>query len=227
MMSRMKTPWMRLGGVAVLAGLTWLSVACSGADEPSADTTTDAGARDSHANDEHNEGSVSPLDDGSPPASDGSSAEAQGGQGPDAGPDAEQADDSSDAGGVPDVLDEVPSNVPDAADVPDAQPDSSVPLPEAGGGKPDVVPKCGNISCDCTFHGKKLWGKVQFVDVFPDVKVRIVPVFEDLRVQKVAYFPDSCGKWQEDDFPDLKVQIVDVFEDFTIRYVDFDPGVAP
>jgi hypothetical protein len=64
----------------------------------------------------------------------------------------------------------------------------------------------------CMFKGKKLYGKVQIVDYFPDIKVQIVDYFPDLKVQKVDYFPSSCGKWQfVDYFPDLKIQFVDYF----------------
>ncbi|HEY4242004.1 MAG TPA: hypothetical protein VGM88_19425, partial [Kofleriaceae bacterium] len=48
----------------------------------------------------------------------------------------------------------------------------------------------------CTFNGKKLYGKIQVVTSFPDVKVQEVSSFPDVKVQKVSSFPDSCGKWQ-------------------------------
>jgi len=84
----------------------------------------------------------------------------------------------------------------------------------------------GKIAADCTYNGKKLYGKIQFVNHFPDIKVKIVQHFEDLKVQKVNHFPDQCGKWLEvDHFPDLKVQIVEHFEDIKIKYVDHWPGL--
>ena len=48
----------------------------------------------------------------------------------------------------------------------------------------------------CTFKGKKLYGKIQIVTSFPDVKVQEVTSFPDLKVEKVSSFPDKCGKWQ-------------------------------
>ncbi len=103
-------------------------------------------------------------------------------------------------------------SAPDAAV--DRQPDRA----------PDVVANCGRIKCDCTFNGKQLFGKVQFVTSFPDFKVR-ESSFPDLKVQKVTAFPSSCGKWQEvTSFPDFKVQIVTAFEDFSIEYSSF-PGL--
>jgi len=70
-----------------------------------------------------------------------------------------------------------------------------------------------------------LYGKIQFVDSFPDVKVQVVTSFPDLKVQKVSSFADGPGKWQiVDSFPDYKVQVVDSFPDFKIQYVDSFPG---
>lgn len=78
----------------------------------------------------------------------------------------------------------------------------------------------------CTFKGKKLYGKIQFVKSFPDLKVQIVTAFPDLKVQKVNAFPDRCGKWQEvTAFPDLKVQLVTAFPDVKVQYVNAFPGV--
>lgn len=82
-----------------------------------------------------------------------------------------------------------------------------------------------NSSGNCHFNGKQLWGKVQFVTSFPDIKVQVVNSFPDLKVQMVNSFPDSCGKWQEtSSFPDLKVQIVESFPDIKIQYVNSFPG---
>ncbi len=84
----------------------------------------------------------------------------------------------------------------------------------------------GPVEKDCTFRGKKLYGRVQFVDSFPDIKVKIVDSFPDLKVKKVKAFADRCGEWQiVRSFPDLKVQIVDSFPDITIQYVDAFPGL--
>ena len=78
----------------------------------------------------------------------------------------------------------------------------------------------------CTFNGKKLFGKIQVVTAFPDVKVQVVTAFPDVKVQKVNAFPDKCGKWQMvDAFPDTKVQFVDAFPDVKVQYVDAFPGV--
>ena len=82
------------------------------------------------------------------------------------------------------------------------------------------------VGKDCVFKGHKLWGKVQFVDSFPDLKVQIVDSFPDVKVKYVDSFPDGCGKWQKtDSFPDLKVQVVDSFPDVKVQVVDSFPGV--
>ena len=83
----------------------------------------------------------------------------------------------------------------------------------------------GNVDSSCSYKGKRLYGKVQVVKHFPDLKVQVVRHFPDLKVQKVSHFPDSCGKWQfVDSFPDLKVQFVDSFPDVKIQYVNAFPG---
>lgn len=71
-----------------------------------------------------------------------------------------------------------------------------------------------------------IYGRIQFVDSFPDCKVKVVDSFEDMRVKIVDGFADDVALWQiVDSFPDYKIQIVDSFPDFTIRYVDSFPGV--
>jgi hypothetical protein len=78
----------------------------------------------------------------------------------------------------------------------------------------------------CTFKGFKLYGKVQFVESFPDFKVQIVNSFPDLKVQTVSTFPDGCGKWQTvSSFPDFKVQLVKSSPDLKIESVMTFPGV--
>ena len=78
----------------------------------------------------------------------------------------------------------------------------------------------------CTFKGKKLYGKIQIVTAFPDIKVQEVTAFPDVKVEKVNAFPDKCGKWQiVTAFPDTKVQIVTAFPDVKVQYVTAFLGV--
>ncbi len=88
------------------------------------------------------------------------------------------------------------------------------------------VPATGKISKgDCTYRGIKLYGKVQIVTSFPDIKVRVVSSFPDLKVQNVSSFPDRCGKWQfVRSFPDFKIQYVESFPDIEISMVNSFPG---
>jgi hypothetical protein len=72
----------------------------------------------------------------------------------------------------------------------------------------------------------KIYGRIQFVEHFPDYRVKIVEHFADLHVERVEHFADAPGKWQiVDSFPDYKIQLVDHFPDFTIKYVEHFPGV--
>lgn len=83
----------------------------------------------------------------------------------------------------------------------------------------------GPIDASCSCKGKKMYGKVQIVTSFPDVKVQIVNAFPDLKVQMVNSFPDKCGQWQiVNSFPDVKVQFVESFPDVKIQYVNSFPG---
>ena len=82
------------------------------------------------------------------------------------------------------------------------------------------------VDKNCTCKGMKLYGKIKFVENFPDLKIKFVENFPDLKVKIVQDFPDKCGKWQiVENFPDLKVQVVENFPDITIKLVDNFPGL--
>ena len=86
--------------------------------------------------------------------------------------------------------------------------------------------QAGKLDSKCSFKGKNLWGKVQLVTSFPDIKVQVVKSFPDLKVKKVKSFPNSCGKWQfVTSFPDIKIQLVNSFPDIKVEYVSSFPGV--
>jgi hypothetical protein len=98
-----------------------------------------------------------------------------------------------------------------------AGPRASVPVVSAG--KNPILP-------DCTLRGKKLFGKVQVVNSFPDLKVQIVEAFPDLNVEVVEDSPGRCGEWKmTNNAPELKVQFVTTFPDLKIKYVKSYPGV--
>ncbi len=84
----------------------------------------------------------------------------------------------------------------------------------------------GNISSNCTYKGKNLYGNVKVVDSFEDFKVKVVTSFEDIKVKPVTSFADSCGRWKfVNSFPDFTVKFVNSFEDFSIKYVDSFEGI--
>lgn len=80
---------------------------------------------------------------------------------------------------------------------------------------------------DCYYKGHRLYGRIQIVDSFSDVKVQIVNSFPDLKVKVVDSLPNKCGEWQiVTEFPDLKVQFVNSFSDIKIQYVQSFPGLT-
>jgi hypothetical protein len=82
------------------------------------------------------------------------------------------------------------------------------------------------VDGSCRFKGKELFGDIQIVDSFPDVKIQIVTSFPDLKVQLVESFADACGQWRMvESFPDVKVQIVSSFPDVKVQYVESFPGL--
>lgn len=79
---------------------------------------------------------------------------------------------------------------------------------------------------NCSFNGKKLYGKIKFVESFPDIRIQFVESFPDINVKIVSSFPDQCGKWQiVESFPDLKVQVVESFPDVKVKLVESFPGI--
>ena len=70
-----------------------------------------------------------------------------------------------------------------------------------------------------------LFGKIKYVEHFPDVKIQVVEHFPDIKVKVVEHFPDAAGKWQiVQHFPDYEVQIVEHFPDYKIKFVEHFPG---
>jgi len=81
------------------------------------------------------------------------------------------------------------------------------------------------ISDSCTFKQFHLYGRVQFVESFPDIKIQYVNSFPDLKVQFVESFPDNCGEWKiVESFPDIKVKVVESFPDIKVKIVESFPG---
>ncbi len=77
----------------------------------------------------------------------------------------------------------------------------------------------------CTLKDFPLYGKIKFVESFPDITIQIVESFPDLKVKLVNSFPDDCGEWQiVESFPDVKIKIVDSFPDIKVKFVESFPG---
>ncbi|WP_298420934.1 hypothetical protein [uncultured Kordia sp.] len=81
---------------------------------------------------------------------------------------------------------------------------------------------------DCKFEGKKLYGKIRFVESASnaDVKIKIVNNFPDLKVKLVENFADDCGEWQVVEYgEDLKVYVAESFADIKVKFVTSFPGM--
>lgn len=71
----------------------------------------------------------------------------------------------------------------------------------------------------------ELYGKIEVVDHFEDVKVEKVEHHEDLKVSWVDNFSDEPGKWEKvEHHEDYKVKFVDHHEDLKVKFVDHFAG---
>lgn len=78
---------------------------------------------------------------------------------------------------------------------------------------------------ECFYDDIQLYGDVQVVDSFPDIKVQIVDSFPDLNVKLVKDWASACGEWNMvEAFPDFTIQYVDSFPDIKIKMVESFPG---
>jgi hypothetical protein len=93
----------------------------------------------------------------------------------------------------------------------------------AGG---DVVIDKDN--CTITKDGKtfNLYGDIQIVESYPDLRVQIVNSYPDMKIQIVSSYPTECGLVKiVDSYPILRVQIVDSNPDLKVQIVDHYPGI--
>ncbi|MEM8638228.1 MAG: hypothetical protein AAGG51_05425 [Cyanobacteria bacterium P01_G01_bin.54] len=78
----------------------------------------------------------------------------------------------------------------------------------------------------CSYNGIPLYGKVQFVESFPDLEIKFVESFPDLEVKFVENFPDDCGEWEiVTSFPDFTIKPVTSFPDLEVEIVESFPGI--
>ena len=93
-----------------------------------------------------------------------------------------------------------------------------------------LLPPSINLTAEgnqfCSLNNVPLYGRVQFVSSFSDIKIQFVSAFPDIKVQFVDSFPRHCGQWERvDSFPDFKVQVVSSFPTLTIKQVESFPGM--
>ena len=82
------------------------------------------------------------------------------------------------------------------------------------------------VQKDCTYKGKKLFGKVRIVQYGEDFTVRAVTYSEDFKIQHVSYSQTECGKWQFAEYgEDFKIRFVEYSEDFKVKFVEYSPGL--
>jgi len=82
------------------------------------------------------------------------------------------------------------------------------------------------VADDCSFNSIPLYGEVEVVESFADIRVQVVTSFPDLKVKQVTSFPDDCGEWEfVESFPDFTIEFVDSFPDIKIEYVTSFPGL--
>lgn len=104
-------------------------------------------------------------------------------------------------------------------------PQARVQLPTAAERFAMEVELCKQAEAGGTPSKCQLYGKIQIVDSFPDVKIQKVDAFPDIKVKWVDAFADKPGMWKKvDAFPDYKVKFVDAFPDYKIKEVDAFPG---
>ncbi len=82
------------------------------------------------------------------------------------------------------------------------------------------------ISSNCEWNGIKLYGKVEIVENFGDIKVEFVDNFGDIKVEFVENFADDCGEWEiVENFGDFTIEIVENFGDIKVEKVENFPGL--
>ena len=91
--------------------------------------------------------------------------------------------------------------------------------------------KIDKENCTITKNGKTypLYGKVVFVEDYPDITIKFVDYYADIEV-KVTESPDnSCCEWKivgrSEYYPDLRVKIDNDYPDITVKVVESYPHI--
>lgn len=80
----------------------------------------------------------------------------------------------------------------------------------------------------CQFKGHHLYGKIKFVESFPDdITVEVVNTFPDVKVKLLGAF---LRRWRQrqivTSFSDTNAKTVESFGDIKVKFVDSFPGLA-
>lgn len=115
--------------------------------------------------------------------------------------------------------------------VPPSTTPADLPLDDGDGGvvemnQPDAGPR-GLDRAACTWNGKRLYGRIRYVDFNPDVKVKVVTSLARLHVREVSSLANDCGEWEivTSGSANLRVEVVTSLPDLTIEYVSSLPGI--
>ena len=86
-------------------------------------------------------------------------------------------------------------------------------------------------NCTITKDSKTypLYGKVKFVNEYPDITIKFVDAYADIEVKITDSSYQSCCEWKVVDssecYPDLRVKVVRDYPDITIRVVTDYPHI--
>lgn len=91
--------------------------------------------------------------------------------------------------------------------------------------------KIDRSNCTITKDGKTypLYGKVVFVDEYPDITIKFVDAYADIEVKITDSSYQSCCEWKVVDktegYPDLRVKVVKDYPDITVKTVSDYPHI--
>ncbi|MBQ3717543.1 MAG: hypothetical protein II901_04085 [Paludibacteraceae bacterium] len=91
--------------------------------------------------------------------------------------------------------------------------------------------KIDKENCIITKNGKTypLYGKVVFVEDYPDITIKFVEYYADIEVKITESPSSSCCEWKivgrSEYYPDLRVKIDNDYPDITVKVVESYPHI--
>ena len=91
--------------------------------------------------------------------------------------------------------------------------------------------KIDKDNCTITKNGKTypLYGKVVFVEDYPDITIKFVEYYADIEVKVTESPSSSCCEWKivgrSEYYPDLRVKIDNDYPDITVKVVESYPHI--